>query len=205
MKKNHKLITDIIASRVKATKRYYPIRILKLKIKKWIYKHYVERYICTLDAEFIDLYVQKNYSILPSRDIRSENYNRIMKNITSIEYKNFFYRVVNCNKIDSRVIIKPYGNKFIDKVNKLIAKVCLYLFDIKLYQKLKLFLSLKNKSTATNSQVDEYMNITDGMVRIDRARMRRVISVEKSIALTRLFDIKWNRISIIKTNNKYYL
>ncbi len=154
----------------------------KSKIKKWIFSHLLKRYLVSVDDKFLDLITKRNIdvNIHFGNEYARQEYERIVKILSSPHYKEFFYKAIHYNIKKDKPVIKPYGNSIIDKILKSISKAYLYVFDRKLYDSIELYSKWKNKIAKINAKADEYMAKTTVQQRIDRCVEIGILSKESS-------------------------
>jgi hypothetical protein len=179
---------------------------LGFKIKKWLFNNLVKRYLVTIDATLLNLFTKEkkigNESYF-SHDKQNKEYKRIMKILDSKKYKNFFYKAVNYDRKNPEgETIKPYSQKFLDRILKGMSIGYLYLFDKKLYENIRLFKKWSGKVSTIDTQIDEYMSITSPDERVDRGIELGVINRDKGKAQKRLRKIQSSRVDKILASNR---
>ena len=105
---------------------------LKLKIKKWFFNTFVKRYLATVDSTLLDLLTKETKVVTNmfsyGNDRASVEYRRIMEILSSEKYREFFYKTIKYDINKPVVVIKPYGNKILDRIKEIISTTYLYLF-----------------------------------------------------------------------------
>jgi hypothetical protein len=179
---------------------------LKFKIKKWLFKTFVNRYLQTVDGTLLNLFSKEeknksNKSFFGS-DRANKERERIIKLLSSEKYKKFFFAAVKYDRNNPDVAIKPYGKSIIDRIFKAISIAYLYLFNRDLFERIQIFQKWTSKVSTIETQVNNYIATTTLDERADRAIVLGVVEEEKGKAQKRLRKIQSSRVEKILVHNQ---
>lgn len=183
-------------------------RSLKARIKSWIFEKFLQRYLVSVDALFINLFIKydKKAPVEKVESHAEQEYKRIMKVLNSKKFKDYFYKVVKYDlKQTAESQIKPYGNTLKDKIFAFIAKVYIYLFNRELYEHILQFQRIRDGIISMDKKVDEYMAKTTVEERLDKATQLGIISADNRKAQRRVRNIQKIRKDNIHEANKVEL
>jgi hypothetical protein len=174
---------------------------LKGMLKKWFNDNILHRYLQGIDANFIGFFTKKHDYIFENNEKFLQEYERIMKILSSDKYKRFFYKVVNYDAaMPEPVAIKPYGKSFSDRVKNAIAKTYVYLFRRELHNAIILFEKWRHKIKILDEKIDGYMATTTLDERLNRSKTFGIVTEKKVEAVKRLNKIKTKRVEKILEN-----
>jgi hypothetical protein len=179
---------------------------LKFKIKKWFFKTFVNRYLQTVDGTLLNLFSKEEKNKLNKSFFGSDRANkereRIIKLLSSEEYKKFFFAAIKYDRNNPDAEIKPYGNGIIDKIFKAISIVYLYLFNRDLFERIRLFEKWTSKVSTIETQVNNYIATTTLDERADRAIVLGVVDEKGGKAQKRMRKIQESRVQKILVHNQ---
>jgi len=174
---------------------------LRIKIKKWFIKTFLEKYFADIHMGFFNLITMRIDNIKRIKTSYEKRYNDIIKILTSKKYQDYFYTAVNYHRNNVEPKIKPFGKSLPDRIKKFVAKAYIYLFDKKLHDAVKRFNSMKIRIGKMNNEIDEYMATITIDERTNRAKEIGIITKERGDAQKRLRKIQSSRVSKILVNN----
>lgn len=179
-------------------------RSLKSKIKTWIFEKFLQRYLVSVDAMFINLFIKYDKKTpLPKYESNAEKeYKRIMKTLNSARFKDYFYKVVKYDLKTAESVIVPYGNTLKDRIFSAIARAYIYVFSKDLYLSILQFQRIRDGITTLDKKVDDYMANTTPAERLDQATALGILSDKEREARRRTHNIHAIRVKAIHDLNK---
>ena len=128
-------------------------------------------------------------------DARNRRFEEIWKLITSDKYKKYFYNAVDYNykrgESPKPLPVKWYVRIF-DKIVYNLSKAYVFLFERKLYRKIKTFERVSKGVVSLTKRMDEYIASTTSFQRLSRMQALGIISNE---SFREDFDVLFNRVS----------
>lgn len=177
---------------------------LRTRIKSWIFETFLQRYLVSVDAMFINLFIKFDKKAPPVVYVsRAEvEYKRIMKTLNSPKFKEYFYKVVKYDRHAAQSLIKPYGKTMKDKIFSFIAETYIRFFNRELYQNILQFKRVRDGIITLNEKIDEYMANTTIEERLDKAASIGIIPSDNRVAQRRLRNMQAIGVTKIKERNK---
>lgn len=177
---------------------------LKVRIKAWIFKKFLQRYLVSIDMRFISLFIvnEENKQDVKKIDNRADiERKRIMKVLNSKKFRDYFYMVVKYDRHTAESLIKPYGKALKDRIYSFIAKIYIQFFNKKLYEQIQRFQKIRDGLILLDGKIDEYFENTTVDERLDRAVAIGMVTLENADAQKRMRKIQSSRIAKIRGNN----